>query len=41
MKKYGYDDKLATGAVAAAGTLGIMIPPSTIFIIYGILGIVT
>ena len=37
MKKYGYDDKLATGAVAAAGTLGIMIPPSTIFIIYGIL----
>ncbi len=37
MKKYGYDDQLATGTVAAAGTLGILIPPSTILIIYGIL----
>ena len=37
MKKYGYDDRLATGAVAAAGTLGILIPPSTILIVYGIL----
>jgi len=37
MKKYGYDDELATGTVAAAGTLGILIPPSTILIIYGIL----
>jgi len=37
MKKYGYDDKLATGTVAAAGTLGILIPPSTILIVYGIL----
>lgn len=37
MKKYKYDDTLATGAVAAAGTLGILIPPSTVFIIYGIL----
>jgi tripartite ATP-independent transporter DctM subunit len=37
MKKYNYDDQLATGTVAAAGTLGIMIPPSTIFIVYGIL----
>ena len=37
MKKYGYDDKLATGTVAAAGTLGILIPPSTIFIVYGIM----
>jgi len=37
MKKYGYDDTLATGTVAAAGSLGILIPPSTIFIIYGIL----
>lgn len=37
MKKYRYDDTLATGAVAAAGTLGILIPPSTVFIIYGIL----
>ena len=37
MKKYGYADRLATGTVAAAGTLGILIPPSTILIIYGIL----
>lgn len=37
MKKYGYDDTLATGTVAAAGTLGVMIPPSTVFLVYGIL----
>jgi C4-dicarboxylate transporter, DctM subunit len=37
MKKYNYDDKLATGTVASAGTLGILIPPSTVLIIYGIL----
>ena len=37
MKKYGYDDTLATGTVAAAGTLGVMIPPSTVLIVYGIL----
>jgi len=37
MKKYNYDDTLATGCVAAAGSLGILIPPSTIFIIYGIM----
>ncbi len=37
MKKYGYDDMLATGTIAAAGTLGILIPPSTILIVYGIL----
>jgi len=37
MKKYNYDDSLATGCLAAAGSLGILIPPSTIFIIYGIL----
>ncbi len=37
MKKYKYDDALATGTVAAAGTLGILIPPSTILIVYGIL----
>lgn len=37
MKRYGYADSLATGTVAAAGSLGILIPPSTIFIIYGIL----
>jgi len=37
MKKYNYDDALATGTVAASGTLGILIPPSTILIVYGIL----
>ena len=36
MRKYGYSDSLATGSVSAGGGLGIMIPPSTIFIIYGI-----
>jgi C4-dicarboxylate transporter DctM subunit len=37
MKKYKYNDTLATGTVAAAGTLGILIPPSTILIVYGYL----
>jgi len=37
MKKYKYDMTLATGTVASAGTLGIMIPPSTVFIVYGLL----
>jgi len=37
MKRYNYDDSLATGSVAAAGSLGILIPPSTIFMVYGIL----
>jgi tripartite ATP-independent transporter DctM subunit len=37
MKKYHYDPALATGCVASAGSLAILIPPSTILIIYGIL----
>src|SRR3989440_7877776 len=37
MKKFGYSDALATGAIAAGGTLGILIPPSTIMVIYGIM----
>lgn len=37
MKRYKYDDRLATGTVAAGGTLGILIPPSTAFVIYAIL----
>ncbi len=37
MKRYKYDSGLATGTVAAAGSLGILIPPSVIFIVYGIL----
>ena len=35
IKKYGYDDKVSTGCVAAGGTLAIMIPPSVLFVIYG------
>ena len=37
MKKYGYDPGLATGSVAAGGTLAILIPPSGIFILYGLI----
>ena len=37
MKKYNYDDGLATGAIAAGGSVGILIPPSVILIIYGII----
>jgi C4-dicarboxylate transporter DctM subunit len=37
MKQYGYSDRLATGAIASGGTLGILIPPSTIMVIYGIM----
>jgi tripartite ATP-independent transporter DctM subunit len=37
MKRYGYDDGLATGVVAAGGSMGILIPPSVIFIVYGIM----
>lgn len=36
MRKLGYSDSLSTGVMAAGGTLGIMIPPSTIMVIYGI-----
>lgn len=37
MRKYNYDDRLATGSIAAGGTLGILIPPSVIMVVYGIL----
>jgi C4-dicarboxylate transporter, DctM subunit len=37
MKRFNYDHSLATGSVAAAGTLGILIPPSALLIIYGII----
>ena len=37
MKKYKYDDSLAAGCTAAGGTMGILIPPSIGFILYGIL----
>lgn len=37
MRKYNYDDRLATGSIAAGGTLGILIPPSVMMVVYGIL----
>ena len=37
MKRYGYSDSLAAATIAAGGTLGILIPPSIILMIYGIL----
>ncbi len=37
MKRYNYSPRLATATIAAGGTLGILIPPSTIFIILGII----
>jgi len=36
MRKYNYDDSLATASVAAGGALGVLIPPSVIFIVYGV-----
>ncbi|MDP6926386.1 MAG: TRAP transporter large permease, partial [Rhodospirillales bacterium] len=37
MKRYKYDDRLSTGSIAAGGTVGILIPPSVILVLYGIL----
>jgi tripartite ATP-independent transporter DctM subunit len=37
MRRYGYSDQLAAGSIAGGGTLGILIPPSVIMVIYGIL----
>ena len=37
MKRYNYDDELATGAVASGGGIGMIMPPSVVLIIYGIL----
>ena len=37
MQRFGYSQRLATGCIASAGVIGILIPPSTIFIVYGIL----
>jgi tripartite ATP-independent transporter DctM subunit len=37
MRKFGYDDSLATGSVAAGGSMGVLIPPSGILIMYGII----
>jgi len=37
MMKHGYDKRLATGTVAAAGTIGALIPPSILLILYGVI----
>lgn len=37
MRRFAYSDKLATASIAAGGTLGILIPPSVILVIYGLL----
>ena len=37
MRAYGYADSLATASIAAGGTLGILIPPSVILVIYGLM----
>jgi tripartite ATP-independent transporter DctM subunit len=37
MRRYDYSHRLSTGVIAAGGTLGILIPPSTAFVIYGLL----
>jgi tripartite ATP-independent transporter DctM subunit len=37
MKNLGYSDRLSTGSIAAGGTLGILIPPSTLMVIYGVM----
>ncbi|MEM9247991.1 MAG: TRAP transporter large permease [Pseudomonadota bacterium] len=37
MERYRYNPRLATGAIAAGGTLGILIPPSTVLIVYALL----
>src|ERR1700690_951962 len=36
MRRRGYPDEIATGSICAGGTLGILIPPSVTFILYGI-----
>ena len=37
MKRYGYSQELAGGTVASGGTLGMLIPPSIVFIVYGVM----
>ncbi|MFC1974510.1 TRAP transporter large permease [Chloroflexota bacterium] len=37
MRKYNYDDRLSCGCIAASGTLAVMIPPSGVMVIYGIM----
>jgi tripartite ATP-independent transporter DctM subunit len=37
MRQHGYPQSFATGVIAAGGSLGIMIPPSTVFAVYGLI----
>ncbi|MEX2630488.1 MAG: TRAP transporter large permease [Tistlia sp.] len=37
MRRHGYDDRLASAAIAAGGTLGVLIPPSILLVLYGLL----
>jgi C4-dicarboxylate transporter, DctM subunit len=37
MRRFGYPQSFATGVIAAGGSLGIMIPPSTVFAVYGLI----
>jgi C4-dicarboxylate transporter DctM subunit len=37
MRRYGYTEALATGSIAAGGTLGILIPPSIVLVLYGVI----
>jgi tripartite ATP-independent transporter DctM subunit len=37
MRRAGYDDRLASATIAAGGTLGVMIPPSILFVLYGLM----
>jgi C4-dicarboxylate transporter, DctM subunit len=37
MRRHGYPQSFSTGVIAAGGTLGIMIPPSTVFAVYGLI----
>ena len=37
MRRYGYDDELSTGSVASGGGLGMIMPPSVVLIVYGVL----
>jgi tripartite ATP-independent transporter DctM subunit len=37
MRRYGYDDELSTGSVASGGGLGMIMPPSVVMIVYGVL----
>jgi tripartite ATP-independent transporter DctM subunit len=37
MRRYGYDERIATGVVASAGILGVLIPPSVVLVVYAII----